>query len=75
MSRRRERKDCWISPCACLEQAYRRARMGDASPNTMSCTSNHCPVREVDPSVVGDFLEFIGALQHEPLSKGVAPLR
>lgn len=75
MSRIRERKDCWTSPCECLEQAFLRARTGVASASTMSCSSKDCPVREVEPGVVADFLEFIGELRDEPPSKLVASLR
>ena len=75
MSRKKDRIDCWKSSCECLERAFRQVRMGDARHTPISRTSNHCPVREVDPSVVGDFLECIGALQDESPSKPVMPLR
>lgn len=75
MSRMRQWKDSWTSPCGCLQQAFLQARTGAASASVMRCISKDCPVREVEPSVIDGFPEFIGALQDEALSKPVTPLR
>ena len=67
MSRKRGRDRPCVS-CKCLEQAFCRARIGDDDYASFiaNCTSKRCTVREVDASVVDDFLKFIAALADDP---------
>lgn len=73
MSRVTNRQNHALSPCACLEQVFRGARRGESASIT-SCSSSHCPIREVEPRVLEDFLRFIGELPDDP-SNAVAALR
>lgn len=49
-------------PCKCLVQAFYRAQRGDNRPYTITCTSDKCPIREIEIGIVDDFLELVGAL-------------
>ena len=58
--------------CACLEQAFRRIRKGYKGPTKIKCSSNRCPVKEVDGSVIDDFLKLIMALPLDTLDTAAA---
>jgi hypothetical protein len=62
-----QREDAEL-PCKCLEQAFCRVRSGDANGNIIACTSNNCPIGEIAPNVVDDFLKLIGGMADESMT-------
>ena len=69
----RTRKHIWSSPCECLEQAFGQSRLSGAKSPIVGCTSDDCPIREVEPIVVGEFLRFIGGVPDESFPLAVKP--
>lgn len=47
--------------CTCLEQAFSRARTGEEHQRLFVCSSEKCPIREVEQSAIDSFIELIGA--------------
>jgi hypothetical protein len=62
-----QREDAEL-PCKCLEQAFCRVRSGDENANIIACTSDNCPINEIAPNVVDDFLKLIGGMADEPMT-------
>jgi hypothetical protein len=60
-----KRKNSGVGLCRCLEQAFTRMRKGEKPVGSFVCTSEKCSVRQIEPSVVENFLELIGALPDE----------
>ena len=68
----RKRKNSGVGLCRCLEQAFSRARKGEKPTGSSICTSEKCPVSQIEPTVVENFLELIRALPDE--ASTLAPL-